>query len=236
MELDTTDVGSEVPELEEPEPEVEPEEPKPEELYESAEPPLKRSRGIDDSIILAHGELLKAYLRIPCRISKRNSEIDTCKELLKGYKAENIIRQNQADVKKQMRHFENDEEQFVENYINPLIKLLREQPMIKCAPENKEIMELYERRHELEELIQSYEEDPNLMEHRQAFLKYFHERVFQEHFIRVQENIDWCQDDIEESEKLQVDLRIMLVNSGIILWGRGLPMRRIDDSGKPIQD
>ncbi|TGO49328.1 hypothetical protein BCON_0213g00050 [Botryotinia convoluta] len=222
MELDTTDVGSEAPELEE--------------LYESAEPPRKKNRGIDDSIIHAHGELLKAYLSIPSRISKRNSEISTCKELLEGYKAENTIRQNEANIEKQMRRFGNDDEEFVEGYIEPLIKVLREQPMIKCVSENKEIMELYERRHELQEIIQRYEEDPDLMEHGQAFLKYFHERVWQEHFVRVQENIAWCMEDIEESEKLKVDLRIMLANSGIILRGRGLPMRRIDDSGRPIED
>lgn len=40
MELDTSDVGSEVPELGELE-----------ELYESAEPPRKKNRGIDDSIV-----------------------------------------------------------------------------------------------------------------------------------------------------------------------------------------
>lgn len=135
-----------------------------------------------------------------------------------------------------MQRFENNEKEFVENYVEPLIDLLREQPMIKCVPENKEIMELYERRHELEEMIRSFEEDPNVMEHGQAFLNFFHDRVWQEHFIRVQENIDSCEDDIQEIEKLKVDLRIMLVNSGIILRGRGLPMRRIDDSGNAIED
>ncbi|THV46610.1 hypothetical protein BGAL_0373g00160 [Botrytis galanthina] len=199
MELDTSDVGSEIQELEEPEleePELEEqelEEPELEELYESAEPPRERNRGIDDSM-------------------------------------------NEADIEKQMQRFENNEKEFVENYIKPLIDLLREQPMIKCVPENKEIMELYERRHELEEMIQSFEEDPNVMEHGQAFLNFFHDRVWQEHFIRVRENIDSCEDDIQEIEKLKVDLRIMLVNSGIILRGRGLPMRRIDDSGNAIED
>ncbi|TGO64594.1 hypothetical protein BOTNAR_0086g00340 [Botryotinia narcissicola] len=163
--------------------------------------------------IHAHGELLKAYLTIPSRISKRNAEIDTCKKLFEGNKAENISRQNDADIEKA------NATEFVENYIKPLINLLRGQPMIKCVTENKEIMELYERRHELEEMIQSYEEDPNLLEHGQAFLKFFHECIWQEYFVRVQENIDWCMEDIEKSEKLKVDLRIMLVNSGIIFEG-----------------
>ncbi|KAF7951434.1 hypothetical protein EAE96_006744 [Botrytis aclada] len=227
MELDMSEIGSEVPDLEEPEPK---------ELYESTEPPHKKNRVIDDRILHAHGELLKAYLSIPSQISKRNSEISTCRVLLKGYKAENIIRQKEANIKKQMRRFGNDEEKFVEGYIEPLIKVLREQPMVKCNPKNKEIMELYERRHELEEMIQSYEEIPNLMEHGQAFLEYYHERVWQEHCVRVHEYIDRCMEDIEESEQLQANLRIMLVNSGIILRGRGLPMRRIDDSGNPIED
>ncbi|KAF7951088.1 uncharacterized protein EAE97_002639 [Botrytis byssoidea] len=227
MELDTPDLGSEESEVEEPELE---------ELYGSADPPRERSRGIDDSMIHAHGELLKAYLTIPSRISKRNAEIDTCKKLFEGYKAENIRRQNDADIEKQMQRFENGEKEFVENYIKPLINLLREQPMIKCVPENKEIMELHGRRHELEEMIQSYEEDPSLLEHGQAFLKIFHECIWREHFVRVQENIDWCMEDIEESEKLKVDLRIMLVNSGIILREGGLPMRRIDDSRNPMED
>ena len=68
-----------------------------------------------------------------------------------------------------MRRFGNDDGEFVEGYIEPLIKALREQPMIKFVPENKEIMELYERRHELQEMIESYEEDPDRMEHGQAF-------------------------------------------------------------------
>ncbi|KAM0140410.1 hypothetical protein ACHAP3_002714 [Botrytis cinerea] len=225
MELDTSDVGSEVPELGELE-----------ELYESAEPPRKKNRGIDDSIIDAHSELLNAYLSIPSRISKRNSEILTCRGLLEGYRAESRIRQNEANIEKQMRRFGNNDGEFVEGYIEPLIKALREQPMIKFVPENKEIMELYERRHELQEMIESYEEDPDLMEHGQAFQRYFHEKVWQSHCVRVHENITWCMEDIEESERLRMDLRIMLVNSGIILRRRGLPMRRIDDSGHPLED
>ncbi|KAF7912895.1 uncharacterized protein EAF01_001916 [Botrytis porri] len=233
MELDISDVSSEAPELEEREKQEKPER---EELYESAEPPRRRNRGIDDSIIHAHGELLKAYLSIPSRISKRNSELSTCRDLLEGYRAENIIRQNEANIEQKMRRFENDEKEFVERYIKPLIELLRAQPTIKCIPENKEVMELYERRHELEELIKRYEEDPNLMVHGEEFLKYFHERVWQEHFVKVQENIDWCEDDIEECKKLREDLKIMLVNSGIILRGRGIPMRRIDDRGNPVEN
>ncbi|TEY32900.1 hypothetical protein BOTCAL_0708g00020 [Botryotinia calthae] len=222
MELDTPDVGSDVPELYG--------------LYESAEPPRKKSRGIDDSIIHAHSELVKAYLSIPSRISKSNSEIRTCRELLEGYKAEYIIRQNEANIEDKMRRFGNDEKKFVEGYIKPLIEALKDQPMINCIPENKEVMELYERRHELKEMIESYKKDPNLMEHGQAFLRYFHEKIWQVRRVRVHENIDWCMKDIENSEKLQVDLRIMLVNSGIILKGRGLPMRRIDDSGYSLED
>lgn len=103
MELDTSDVGSEIQELEEPgleepeleEPELEEqeleeqelEEPELEELYESAEPPRERNRGIDDSMVSAF-LFQYSYHNLLTLLFSRSMRIVNSSELICAYHPE----------------------------------------------------------------------------------------------------------------------------------------------------
>lgn len=151
--------------------------------------------------------------------------------MYKKYEEEAEFRVKEIEIERLMAQFGNDDERFINNWFIPYMKMLKEElPVVEYTPENMEIVKLWEKKHDYEEMMKTYLNDKDtLRKHGQGFLKYYHERVCEQKKSRLDREIleliiyNW------KNEEFVVDLRRLMMESQEVLKDRGLRMNPIDE-------